>query len=150
MVNIQDKGIITMITNKMLHIYSLSLFRMLFCCTCRSSCCVMLKRKIHANVLMKEKRSHVVVLSFSRKWGNTVQKSLRSTGNASTIQAMTWASDSKQCFVFYYYAKLCIDKMHRSLLSTGVRLSVCPSCWCIVSKRLNLSDFFHHLVAPSF
>jgi len=37
----------------------------------------------------------------------------------------------------------------QSLLSCGVRLSVCLSLWCIETAKLTIK-LFHRLVAPSF
>jgi len=45
-----------------------------------------------------------------------------------------------------YFLALCINICQ----GNSVRLSVCPSHTCFVSKRLNVSSkFFHYLIGPS-
>ena len=56
-------------------------------------------------------------------------------------------SSASLFFVNNYRATLCVS----AVISVARCLSVCPSRWCIVSKRLNISpSFFHGSVAPSF
>ena len=55
-------------------------------------------------------------------------------------------------FVDFCRAMLCISAAYAVMrcLSVCLSVSVCPSRSCIVSKRINISNFFHHRAATPF